>query len=152
VTEIDLQFEGVAVPSWTPQIVSYMKWALKEAGITAYEVSVLFCSDDKIAELNKTYRQKEGPTDVLSFVMDPLDNPDLSAKDEIAVWGDLVISLPFVESNANYFEVAYEEELRRVLLHGILHLKGLNHHSNLETEPMLVQQEEILKKYRGSLF
>jgi probable rRNA maturation factor len=154
VTEIDISFEGLDSPPWSDKVKPYLQWVLQNLGIFTYEISVLFCDNPRIAELNKQYRQKEGPTDVLSFVMDPKDNPDLDqvSGQGLVVWGDLVVSLPYVQSNAPEYGVSYEEELRRVLLHGILHLAGLDHETNAVDEPMLQKQEEILKSYQGSLF
>jgi len=63
--------------------------------------------------------------------------------------GDIIISLETVEENSKYFKVSYEEELKRVLIHGILHLMGLDHETNSEDEEMLIKQEKILKDLIG---
>jgi len=60
--------------------------------------------------------------------------------------GDIIISLDSVYENAKYFVVNKEEELKRVIIHGILHLKGYDHATNEKDEEMLIFQEEILKR------
>lgn len=64
--------------------------------------------------------------------------------EELYSAGDIIISLDTVKENSSYFKVAYEEELKRVLIHGILHLKGLDHETNNEDEDMLILQEKIV--------
>jgi probable rRNA maturation factor len=63
--------------------------------------------------------------------------------------GDIVISLETLEENARYFNTTEDEELRRLLIHGILHLNGMDHETNDKTEPMLELQEAILTRLAG---
>lgn len=108
------------------------------------EFSIHFVSDNEIKALNSEYRGIDSPTDILTFAMNdgmefplPEDNGDL---------GDIFISIDSMKRNAKEFNVPEDEELRRLLLHGILHLRGLDHKSNdFSTEPMLIEQEKILK-------
>jgi probable rRNA maturation factor len=60
---------------------------------------------------------------------------------------DIVISLDTLKENARRFNVSEDEELRRLLIHGILHLDGMDHKTNEETEPMLLLQEEIITEF-----
>ena len=60
--------------------------------------------------------------------------------------GDIAISLDTLRENAGRFRISEDEELRRLLIHGILHLDGMEHPTNRETEPMLQLQENILTK------
>jgi probable rRNA maturation factor len=62
--------------------------------------------------------------------------------------GDIVISLDTLRENARYFQIPEDEELRRLIIHGILHLDGMDHNSTSATEPMLVLQEEILSNLK----
>jgi len=97
-------------------------------------------------------RKKDEPTDILSFPQFEKNEIETMPHYETTVCaGDLVISLPSVRKNAEEFRVLFNEELRRVLIHGILHLKGLDHSTNDEMEPMLLFQEEILHALPNTL-
>ena len=78
------------------------------------EINYIFCSDEKILEINREYLQHDYYTDIITF--DNSENDHLS--------GDLYISLETVKSNAEKFATQYEEELLRVIIHGVLHLCG----------------------------
>ncbi|MBO5642078.1 MAG: rRNA maturation RNase YbeY [Prevotella sp.] len=83
---------------------------------TVGEVGYLFCDDEKILEVNREYLQHDYYTDIITFDYDEGDQ----------INGDLVISLDTVRTNAELFGKTYEEELHRVIIHGILHLCGIN--------------------------
>lgn len=119
------------------------------------EFSVTFVDDDAIRKLNKQYRDKDEATDILSFVQ--ADNKDDVAwpqeEEEANVLGDMVISLSSMRRNSERFGVSEDEELHRLLVHGVLHLLGWNHATNdVEQEPMLQKQEALLKKVRERSF
>ena len=63
------------------------------------------------------------------------------------VAGDIVISVDTLKKNANYFSVSENEELKRLIIHSILHLSGMDHSDNSKDQPMLVLQEDILKLF-----
>ena len=114
------------------------------------ELSISFVSDDEIQELNKQWRNIDSPTDILSFVQsDNVDDMDFWPTDnESNILGDMVISIKAIERNCENFNVSFDEEVDRLLIHGILHLLGHDHKTNDKDEPMLVLQEEILSKIR----
>ena len=119
------------------------------------EFSVTFVDDDAIRKLNKQYRDKDEATDILSFVQ--ADNKDDVAwpqeEEEANVLGDMVISLSSMRRNSERFGVSEDEELHRLLVHGVLHLLGWNHETNdVEQEPMLQKQEALLKRVRERSF
>ncbi|MBM4367891.1 MAG: rRNA maturation RNase YbeY [Deltaproteobacteria bacterium] len=97
------------------------------------ELSVLLCDDAFIAELNRQYRQKEGPTDVLSFAMD----------DE-RVLGDVVISLDTARRQAEAIGHALDDELRVLLVHGCLHLLGHDHEAPGDDARMAAEESRCL--------
>ena len=106
------------------------------------DFSVTFVSDDEIKDLNRDYRNMDMPTDILTFRLGDGDDDFPPSPDEM---GDIFISLESCKRNAEEFGVSYLEELERLLLHGILHLRGLDHATNdFNTEPMLIEQERIL--------
>ena len=90
----------------------------------------------EISLLNKEYRQKDKPTDVLSFPME----------DEVML-GDIVISLDTAKNQAQEREIGLEREIAFLFIHGLLHLLGYDHETSVEDEKeMFALQEEILKK------
>jgi probable rRNA maturation factor len=106
-----------------------------------WDLSVLFCGDAYIRSLNERFRQQDEATDVLSFA---LGETIPEAGEYRYVPGDIVISLETLAENARYFKVSEDEELRRLLIHGTLHLDGWDHGTNGEHEPMLQLQERLL--------
>jgi probable rRNA maturation factor len=137
--------DGIVLPSWSAKASNFAIKILEEIKKDNWELSVVFCGNEKITELNAQYRNKNEPTDILSF------NLGGTIQDEgktIFLPGDIVISLETLRENANYFKITEDEELRRLLIHGILHLDGMEHETNNEDEKMLVLQEEILNKLK----
>ena len=117
------------------------------------DFSVTFVTDSEIQELNKEYREIDAPTDILTFRLDDAPSFPISFEEEDVDFlnneemGDIFISLDTMRRNAEEFGVKNEEELSRLLLHGILHLRGLDHKTNdFEKEEMLKEQEEVLTK------
>ena len=90
------------------------------------EIAYIFCSDEKILEVNRHYLQHDYYTDIITF--DYCEGNRLS--------GDLFISLDTVRTNAEQFGSDYETELHRVIIHGILHLCGINDKGPGEREIM----------------
>jgi probable rRNA maturation factor len=130
--------EEIKLPPWTKAAGSFIKTALRKLNIKNWELSVLFCNNRYIKSLNAQYRNKNEATDVLSFSLGetgPLGQ---------YLAGDIVVSLDALEENARYFNITKDEELRRLLIHGILHLAGGDHATNKEKEPMLREQEALL--------
>lgn len=121
---------------------------LEKLGKDKWEVSVLFTGDAFIQKLNRDYRGKDEPTDVLSFAQ--VDSKEaFPAEGGRFYAGDIVISTETLAKNANYFNISMNEELKRLLVHGLLHLSGLNHENNNPDQPMLVEQEKILNQFTG---
>ena len=117
------------------------------------DFSVTFVTDSEIQELSKEYREIDAPTDILTFRLDDTPSFPISFEDEDVDFlnneemGDIFISLDTMRRNAEEFGVREEEELSRLLLHGILHLRGLDHKTNdFEKEEMLKEQEDVLAK------
>lgn len=98
------------------------------------EVAYVFCDDEEILRVNRQYLEHDYYTDIITF--------DYSEDDVIA--GDLFISLDTVRSNAEKFGKDYEEELHRVIIHGILHLCGINDKGPGEREIMEAAEDEAL--------
>ncbi len=98
------------------------------------EVGYLFVNDEKILEVNREYLNHDFYTDVITFDYDEGGR----------INGDIVISLDTVRSNAELFGKDYDEELHRVIIHGILHLCGINDKGPGEREQMEAAENEAL--------
>ncbi|MBQ3670812.1 MAG: rRNA maturation RNase YbeY [Treponema sp.] len=140
--------DGLDEPEWISKIVPFEQTVLEKISAEGEEVSILFCNDDFIQELTRTYRNIDAPTDVLSF-----ENGETYTDEEGSTWrsmGDIIISLETVPKNAEYFGVPEDEELKRLLIHGTLHINGFDHgeeHIEKGVQPtgeMLTLQEKIL--------
>ncbi|MBI5588472.1 MAG: rRNA maturation RNase YbeY [Deltaproteobacteria bacterium] len=107
--------------------------ALKGLGYLDCEVSILLTDDTGIRGLNKKYRNKDKPTDVLSF---PLNDPYML--------GDVVISVERARAQAESFEVTEGLEVGRLLAHGILHLIGYDHVKGGRQAKRMREKEEDL--------
>ncbi len=103
------------------------------------EVGYLFVDDEKILEVNREYLGHDYYTDIITFDYDEDDT----------INGDLVISLDTVRTNAEQFGKAYDEELHRVIIHGILHLCGINDKGPGEREIMEAAENRALAILEG---
>lgn len=98
------------------------------------EIAYIFCSDEKILEINQEYLEHDYYTDIITF--------DYTEKKVIS--GDIFISLDTVKSNSEQFETDYETELYRILIHGILHLTGQKDKSPKDRAEMTKKEDEAL--------
>jgi rRNA maturation RNase YbeY len=101
-------------------------------------LSYVFCSDDKILEINRQFLQHDYFTDIITF--------DYSSGNIIN--GDIIISIDTVKSNAEKYGKQFGDELNRVLVHGILHLCGQNDKTAAEAAQMREMEDEALKNMR----
>ena len=134
--EITFQSEGVDHPQideakTAKWIESVAKLYNKEVG----EISFLFCNDEKILEVNQQYLNHDFYTDIITF--------DYSEENTIS--GDIIISLQTVESNSQMYNTRFIEELHLVIIHGILHLSGLNDSTKEEEKVMRDAENSALK-------
>ena len=116
--------------AWIKQIVAQYQ---KRVG----EIVYVFCMDAEILRINKQYLKHNYYTDILTF--------DYSENDVLS--GDLFISLETVKSNSEKYRTDYAEELHRVMIHGILHLCGLNDKTPEDEERMRQKEDEALRLF-----
>jgi probable rRNA maturation factor len=125
-----------------PACKAFILEVLARIGIDGWEVSILFCDDSFIEELNRRYRGIEAATDVLSFSQTDAELPRQGEKTDTELAGDIIISLETMRRNAERERVSEDQELKRLLIHGLLHLTGMDHET--ERSDMLVKQEKLL--------
>ena len=99
------------------------------------DVNYIFCNDERILEVNREYLQHDYYTDIITF--------DYTEGNTIS--GDLFISLDTVKSNSEQFSTEYDEELHRTIIHGILHLCGINDTGPGEREIMEAAENRALE-------
>jgi len=112
---------------WSRGIVQRV---LKAEGVKTDEVSIVFCDDDFIHELNKKYRGIDGATDVLSFSLGIEEQRDTEDGDKpvgIVSLGEIIISVETAARQAEECHHSIERELEILLIHGVLHLIGYDH-------------------------
>ena len=111
------------------------------------EVSITFCDDEKIRELNKKFRNIDKATDVLSFPLFDEDGLDGFVPEMECMLGDIVISLERARAQAEEFGHSYEREAAFLAVHSVLHLLGYDHEAGEEDElDMRRRQSDVMKK------
>ena len=147
---IDISYEKDSFRKLAPPryVRGYLDKVLAELSLNNVEFSVSFIDEDHMHDMNKEFRNIDDSTDILSFAAE--DEEDgftfISAGRRKRVLGDILICPQVLSRNAASFGVTENEELRRLLIHGVLHLSGDNHSTNDPSEPMLIRQEAVLKK------
>ncbi len=124
-----------------PQKSKYKAWiknTVSKEGAKIQELNFIFCSDEYLKEVNVTYLQHDYFTDIITF--DNSENPGL-------LEGDIFISTDRIKENSQDFKSTFEEELRRVIIHGVLHLLGFKDKSDAEQQQMRQKENEYLSLY-----
>lgn len=132
--------DGVEMPQLNENFIpEWIKSVAAKYQLRVGEIAYIFCSDEKILEVNKEYLQHDYYTDIITF--------DYCKGSLIA--GDLFISLDTVKTNSDQFNTPYNEELHRTIIHGILHLCGINDKGPGEREIMEQAENEALQMYKS---
>jgi probable rRNA maturation factor len=123
--------------------------ALREFVANDSEVSVTFVSNEKIQEINREYRDKDQPTDVISFAMEEMGEGEITLKgvDMPRILGDIIISIPKAVEQAEEYGHSFIRELGFLAIHGFLHLLGYDHETDEDESIMFTKQKEILNEY-----
>lgn len=114
---------------------------LKKEKNGKFNLSIALVDQKSITRLNKKYRKKNKPTDVLSFGRDKSSDYQFRSSEEKNTLGEIVICLQEVAKNAKRFKFTFKKELNRVLVHGILHLLGYEHEGS-EKDAILMRAKE----------
>lgn len=119
---------------------AWIKAVAEKHGFKLGDISYIFCSDKRILEVNNQFLQHDYYTDIITF--------DYTEGNKIS--GDLFISLDTVKTNAEKFNAEYDQEFHRVIIHGILHLCGINDKGPGEREIMEANENEALAMRTGN--
>lgn len=107
-------------------------------------ISILLTDNKKIQVVNRDFRGKDSPTDVISFAYHETEDFDIGPYDTL---GDIVISLEKVKEQANEYNHSFEREFYYVLTHGILHILGYDHIEDSDKKVMREREEAILSTF-----
>ena len=136
---ITYQADGIDMPAIKHrETTAWIKAVAATHGRRVGEIGYMFVDDEKILEVNKQYLGHDYYTDVITFDYD----------EDMVINGDIVISLDTVRTNAELFNKRYEDELHRVIIHGVLHLCGINDKAPGEREVMEANENKALDLLR----
>jgi probable rRNA maturation factor len=137
------------------KIEQKLNFLLDALGYKKYDIGLLITTNKTIASYNQTYRQKDKPTDILSFPY----HPHLKAGDKIVVnqaedknLGDMIISLEYVEKDAKNLGVKLLDRIDVLLVHGICHLLGYDHIIDADYLVMKEEEERLLELIREKFY
>ena len=133
---ITFQAENIDFPKIKKQATkNWIKLVAENYGKKIGDINYLFCTDEKILEVNNQYLSHDFYTDIITF--------DYSEGNNIS--GDIFISLDTVRTNSQKYNTGFMEELHRVIIHGILHLCGIDDKSEHEEKAMRQAENKALK-------
>ena len=132
---VNFYAEDIEMPSIKKnETKEWIKSITTSYGKKVGDVSYIFCNDQKILEVNKQYLDHDYYTDIITF--------DYTEGDKIS--GDIFISLDTVKSNSEQFSESYDKELHRMIIHGILHLCGIDDQSPEQRANMIECENKAL--------
>ncbi len=120
-----------------------LKHFLEDLEVSEAILSIILVDNKEIHEINKTYRNKDYPTDVISFALED----DKTMISPVRVLGDIFISLDKAHEQAEAYGHSFKRELSFLMIHGLLHLLGYDHETKEEEEIMFSLQRKELEKY-----
>lgn len=127
-------------PTEAKQLKQWVTDVIHAEGFTTGTINYIFCSDEYLLQVNKDHLDHDYYTDIITFDM---------SDDEDTVSSDLFISIDRVKDNAIQLNVSFEEELHRVMIHGILHLVGYNDKTEEEQKEMRLTENQYITQLKG---
>lgn len=123
--------------------------AKEENVIDKAELSITFVDNETIQLINREYRGKDAPTDVISFALEEMgeDEVEIVGENLPRVLGDIIISIPKAKEQAKEYGHSFEREIGFLTVHGFLHLLGYDHETKEDEKEMIEKQEKILEKF-----
>ncbi|NOZ34409.1 MAG: rRNA maturation RNase YbeY [Chlorobi bacterium] len=128
-------FEDIKEFSFNENVFSKIEILISNENKTDGELSFIFCSDNYLLEMNKNYLKHDFYTDVITF--DYCENDIVS--------GDIFISIDRIKENAKIYKTTFQNELHRIMIHGVLHLVGYNDKTDKEQKQMREKENFYLK-------
>ncbi|MDN4074802.1 rRNA maturation RNase YbeY [Fictibacillus terranigra] len=137
-------------PEQTEELTNLLNHAAVMEGIPdETELSVTFVTNERIHEINKQYRDKDTPTDVISFAMEEMGEGEMeiTGADLPRTLGDIIISVEIAKGQAEEYGHSFMRELGFLTVHGFLHLLGYDHMNEQDEKKMFGRQDQILNEY-----
>jgi len=132
---VSIDYEDIEILDVDPEFfVSWLSKVCIKEGVMLGEVGILLCSDEYILEANRKYLDHDYYTDIITF--------DYRENDKIN--GDLLISIERVMENAANLKLDWKDELKRVIVHGVLHIIGYKDHSEEDVKKMRSKEDFYL--------
>ena len=135
-----IRFFNEDVPYKLPQKQATRQWLKQQAEAEGYvigDLNYIFCSDEHVLQVNRDYLQHDYYTDIITFDQ---------SEEEGKIEGDIFVSVDRVTDNANQLATTAEQEMRRVLAHGLLHLCGYGDKTDEEVAHMRAKEDEWLSR------
>ncbi len=148
--EVDFQDEDQDVSTeMITTLDDLLKFAANELKIDEAELSVSFVGNERIQEINATYRNKNQPTDVISFALEEEGEGEIPIVGEELprILGDIILSIPKAYEQAEEHGHSFKRELGFLTLHGFLHLLGYDHMTEEEEKEMFSLQDTLLDSF-----
>ncbi|MGP4072513.1 rRNA maturation RNase YbeY [Piscibacillus sp. B03] len=132
---------------WLKNLIEYAA-EMEEVNQDA-ELSITFVNNSQIQEINRDYRQKDQPTDVISFAMQETgeDEIEIVGEELPEHLGDIIVSIEKARDQAQEYNHSYKRELGFLIVHGFLHLLGYDHQTVEEEKEMFERQKHILEEF-----
>ncbi len=135
---IHISFEGIGPVELQKNLVrNYIRDIIISEGFRQGEISLIFCNDEYLLDVNRKYLSHDFFTDIITF----------NYTEDNIISGDLFISIDRVKENADQFIVSFNQELMRVVFHGILHMTGYDDKTEEEKVRMRKRENDYLEKY-----
>ena len=138
---ISFNYESDFILDQEERFTSWIETIITSENKTLGEISYVFCDDEYLHAINMQYLNHDTLTDIISF--------DYTEGDIIS--GDIFISIERVKDNAIDFKVSFEEELKRVLAHGVLHYCGYKDKTDIDAALMRAKEEEKINLFHVEL-
>ena len=126
------------ISNWIKSVIVDNNFTLFETPCIPGDLNFIFCSDNYLLNINRQYLKHDYYTDIITF--------DYSQNGVIS--GDLFISIDTVKKNSSLYNVTFEEELNRVIIHGVLHLLGYKDKSKIDKSIMKDAEDRSLEKLK----
>lgn len=145
-TNINIQCELNGFPLQLQKLKNLSNWLLGKLGVADHEVSIVLVDDDQIQLINRQYRNKNAPTNVLSFPFNEGADRSISQV-PVKELGDIFISLDTAQREAKEFNQTFQQRMTWLLIHGMLHLQGYDHEKSVKDEQLMyAKEQELLDK------
>lgn len=125
------------------EVEKFIDYAKKELDIQNAVFDIIIIDNERIHEINKEYRSKDMPTDVISFALEDF----MDVETEVRLLGDIYISIDKAREQAKLYNHSLLRELAFLSIHGLLHLLGYDHMNEEDEKEMFSLQERLLDSY-----